>query len=581
MYQDRLMRQLWLALIEDTTDTTTAYFFRQYFSSTKSTISLISDADNYAEHLVVGTELANPYNKWGKLGDILPSIRLDRRMYSEDEIALALQLLRFPKRFTPESEVASSISKFWETNARLHRLEFNSNSLLIKTMRYWVTKWLSNYNASHYSLKPSTGADLENHKSTREKIQFLESIDPTIMGYFHSGTVSFSQHQDMPHNKLISVPKNWKTRRNIAKESQWTTNISTPIADELTNCLPEMVSVDDQDRNQLLAYRGSIDNSLATLDLSAASDSVSLLLCREILPWNIYREILRATAVCPDSNCYHWTHTQRPYIIGTERYKGHGYQMVSTMGNRITFPLEELVFAAVVATAFTFCSDSWEYYIDSISIFGDDIIVPTWIAETVIDILTACGFVVNVQKSFYHDEFYRESCGKEYYHGIDISSLYWPRRVVNKDYATLIGMQHKFYSYPHMNKILCQEIRSIFPKVTESLPDSPYDDIWDNYPNITRAYGSYDRIHSPESGEVEPSCEIHTTLCLPVIQEKRDELNDRYNYTNWLKNPDRLLSDDPVLSALGYRDAADRSTIDRRMASDDVIPLPKNRKYLI
>jgi len=55
-----------------------------------------------------------------------------------------------------------------------------------------------------------------------------------------------------------------------------------------------------------------------------------------------------------------------------------------------------------------------------VRIYGDDIIVPTEYVHAVIGNLEAFGLLVNRDKSFWTGKF-RESCGKEYYDGFDVS----------------------------------------------------------------------------------------------------------------------------------------------------------------
>jgi hypothetical protein len=55
-----------------------------------------------------------------------------------------------------------------------------------------------------------------------------------------------------------------------------------------------------------------------------------------------------------------------------------------------------------------------------VRVFGDDIIVPREYVLSVVDELHTFGYVVNVGKSYWTGRF-RESCGREYYDGHDVS----------------------------------------------------------------------------------------------------------------------------------------------------------------
>jgi hypothetical protein len=61
-----------------------------------------------------------------------------------------------------------------------------------------------------------------------------------------------------------------------------------------------------------------------------------------------------------------------------------------------------------------------------VRVYGDDIIVPVGFAEPVVRSLQSFGFAVNRTKSFWTGRF-RESCGKEYYSGQDVSPIKFRR----------------------------------------------------------------------------------------------------------------------------------------------------------
>jgi len=59
-------------------------------------------------------------------------------------------------------------------------------------------------------------------------------------------------------------------------------------------------------------------------------------------------------------------------------------------------------------------------YLGRVRVFGDDIIVPVDHVRSVISSLESFGLKVNYRKSFWNGKF-RESCGKEYFDGTDVS----------------------------------------------------------------------------------------------------------------------------------------------------------------
>jgi len=136
----------------------------------------------------------------------------------------------------------------------------------------------------------------------------------------------------VPGNRITTVPKNAKTERIIAIEPSMNGYVQHGIGRLIRLRLKRVgVDLDDQRLNQTLARQGSIDGSLATIDLSAASDSVSLELVERLLPpdWVDAIKLSRSPeGVLPD---------------GTRNV----YQKVSSMGCGYTFELESLIFWAL------------------------------------------------------------------------------------------------------------------------------------------------------------------------------------------------------------------------------------------
>jgi len=162
-----------------------------------------------------------------------------------------------------------------------------------------------------------------------------------------------------------------------------------------------------------LARVGSISGSLATIDWSSASDCVSPVLLEWLLPrdWD---------------SAIHMVRTPNTVIDG----EVHELNMISTMGNATTFPLETLVFwTYAVAIWMTLETDSnslfpeWED-LKRCSVFGDDCILPTSIASAYVEFMESIGFIVNKEKSYYEDERFRESCGGDYLCGYDVRPYY-------------------------------------------------------------------------------------------------------------------------------------------------------------
>lgn len=208
-------------------------------------------------------------------------------------------------------------------------------------------------------------------------------------------------------NVLFTVPKKTDIDRVACKEPDLNMFLQKGIGSHFRGCLRRIgINLNDQSINRSLARVGSIDGSLATLDLSSASDSVSTELVQLFLPecWYTLLDSVR----CPIT-----------VIDGQE----HRNQMFSSMGNGFTFELESLLFY-VLARAVSF----FRGVPGKVSVYGDDIICPTESAGYLEWVLNYFGFQVNPDKSFSEGPF-RESCGGHYHNGTDITPFYVRRPI--------------------------------------------------------------------------------------------------------------------------------------------------------
>jgi len=98
----------------------------------------------------------------------------------------------------------------------------------------------------------------------------------------------------------------------------------------------------------------------------------------------------------------------------------------ASMGSALCFPFEAIVFATVVFMGIEkelgrqLTRRDIKSFKGQVRVYGDDIIVPTHFAVSVVSELEAFGFKVNSNKSFWAGRF-RESCGKEYFDGHDVT----------------------------------------------------------------------------------------------------------------------------------------------------------------
>jgi len=226
--------------------------------------------------------------------------------------------------------------------------------------------------------------------------------------------------------KVVAVPKTLKTPRIIAIEPTcmqymqqglmhlFVNHLESEVVsgNMRPNLIQSMVGFTDQSPNQEMACEGSRYGNLATLDLSEASDRVSnLLVHRMLLNYGYLLEAVLATRS---------TNADVPGfgVIPLTKF--------ASMGSALTFPIEECVFLTAVFLGLEsklgrrLTRSDVKKLRGKVRVYGDDIIIPVEIVPYVIETLELLGFKVNRHKSFWTGKF-RESCGKEYFDGHDVS----------------------------------------------------------------------------------------------------------------------------------------------------------------
>lgn len=229
-----------------------------------------------------------------------------------------------------------------------------------------------------------------------------------------------SQEDELPV-RVTLVPKTLKGPRIIAIEPvcmQYTQQVlSRWLMHQLETdgIVGGHVNFTDQTINQRMAMKASADGSLATLDLSSASDRVPLDMIQTML--HDAPELYQALEACrsrraklPDGR-----------IIPLKKF--------ASMGSATCFPVESMYFLTVVLTALAdkhggpISEKLLKKLVSRVYVYGDDIIVPVDTTEAVIAALTSFGCKVNSSKSFWTGQF-RESCGMDAFNGYRVTPIY-------------------------------------------------------------------------------------------------------------------------------------------------------------
>lgn len=218
--------------------------------------------------------------------------------------------------------------------------------------------------------------------------------------------------------RVITVPKTLKTPRIIAIEPTHMQFVQQGLLEAIVSSIEKddisswLINFSSQIPNQQLARIGSVGLKLATLDLSEASDRVSNQLVRGLLA--NHPHLAAGVDACRSRKA---------------DVPGHGVIRLAkfaSMGSALCFPFESMVFSIIVFLGIErvlnrhLSRSDVKSFRGQVRIYGDDIIVPVRFVSSVIGVLEDFGFRVNTNKSFWTGKF-RESCGKDYYDGHDVT----------------------------------------------------------------------------------------------------------------------------------------------------------------
>lgn len=247
-----------------------------------------------------------------------------------------------------------------------------------------------------------------------------------VNAYFSDELPSLLEPGAEPPVRVITVPKTLKTPRIIAVEPSWMMFVQQGLSSALyeyidrDDILSMYISNKDQVPNQVLAREGSLTGNFATLDLSEASDRVSNQHVRALLA--NHPHLFEAVDAC---------RSRKADVPG---FPVQRLAKFASMGSALCFPFESMVFLTIVFLGIEDVLNrrvtlrDLNRYRGLVRVYGDDIIVPVHFADSVNSRLESFGFRVNRSKSFWTGKF-RESCGKEYYEGEDVS-IFKLRRVL-------------------------------------------------------------------------------------------------------------------------------------------------------
>ncbi len=257
--------------------------------------------------------------------------------------------------------------------------------------------------------------------------------------------VLLSPHE--PPSKLIAVPKTQKSPRLIASEPdahQWMQQgvRAWLLAKFDDTFLRKSISFRDQTPSQRAALLASTLGTGCTIDLSSASDRLSL--------WTVERFFRLNHSLL---GALHATRTR--WVVNNIDKKSPQYYVLrkfAPMGSALTFPVQSIIYATVCIACMIFrkygtASSSMGFErlrsiasecADQVVVFGDDLIVPEDDYPLVSQVLSYLGLEVSRDKTFVGGNFY-ESCGVDAYKGVNVTPTYYLQHPVESDPSSIVS----------------------------------------------------------------------------------------------------------------------------------------------
>jgi len=335
-----------------------------------------------------------------------------------------------------EQVVEEFLDQFTKTDSGLPSLEVNEGNkhslgTLLRNMKRLIAEVLCNTDPR--LIRPCHGggatACRTANKDKWRKFRYIEKLDSVYPydSYFYFSPSHLVDEIDSlekaeiivdPHARVCLVPKDSRGPRIISCEPVEHMYIQQGLMGLLYEVIEThyltsgYVNFSDQSTNRELARWGSKTGEYATIDLSEASDRVSLRLVELVFP----QAWVECFAACRSET----TDLPNGKVVRLNKF--------APMGSACCFPVEALVFWACAEAS---CMDVRTTGADrrrsartssSIYVYGDDIICPTEKFDRVIDGLESIGLVANRTKSYSAGPF-RESCGGDFHLGVDVTPV--------------------------------------------------------------------------------------------------------------------------------------------------------------
>jgi hypothetical protein len=281
------------------------------------------------------------------------------------------------------------------------------------------------------------------------------------------------QRDQEPRAKVVLVPKDSRGPRLISAEPlefQW---IEQGLGRKIMSHLESNqltggnINFTSQSINQQLAMSSSLTGEYATLDLKDASDRVSLALVKKVFAKT--PDLLRALEACRTDS----TLLPDGRIVSLKKY--------APMGSALCFPIEAYIFWVLLVAGMSLRLGVRPAQVGKlIYVYGDDIIVPTYMAEDCIQELQKYYLIVNTSKSCIQGLF-RESCGTDAFKGVNVTpsrlrTLWSGNRTDGSAYAAYISLANalEFKGYTQCSQFIWKELERTYGKIPYGVSNTPF-----------------------------------------------------------------------------------------------------------
>lgn len=356
-----------------------------------------------------------------------------------------------------ESDLVSElVESFFETEKHLEQINERFNPLLVKKhpsfvseVRNCIRQLIGNgpdFKLRDNSLYLGPGSSYSIKGSLVnpfDKLQRHPSISsgalPLFRHIIHNTPIEerWSEPLVINQNFFSYVPKNFKEVRGICIENDGNVPCQKFVGSKLRTSLKRKAyDLDQQHSVHTLAVRFASYSAhregklpLATIDLRKASQMIARNVVKELFP-PIWYDLMNKTRA---------SKTQIGNLI-------HENQLFSSMGNGFTFEMETILFLGILMTLphNEILRKEGDRVVGQISVFGDDIICHNDDVDLLKERLAYFGFRINTNKSYMAADLpFRESCGSDYWDGVDVRPIYLRGNIDENNISTIYGMANQ------------------------------------------------------------------------------------------------------------------------------------------